>query len=69
MPPGCTACRECEQYAQDMVKKAKIDFNTPEEKEAVAEVFNSAIQASATHSGVVSVCGEEGRTVAACGEG
>jgi hypothetical protein len=52
-----------------MVKKAKIDFNTPEEKEAVAEVFNSAIQASATHSGVVSVCGEEGRTVAACGEG
>ncbi|KAL4421012.1 hypothetical protein ABPG77_008849 [Micractinium sp. CCAP 211/92] len=42
--------RECELYAGELVKfmaNAKptpLDFNTPEEKEAVAEVFNSAIQ-------------------------
>ncbi|KAL4452733.1 hypothetical protein ABPG75_008395 [Micractinium tetrahymenae] len=42
--------RECELYAGELVKfmakscKPPIDFNTQEEKDAVAEVFNSAIQ-------------------------
>jgi len=44
-------CRECERYAQRIstMKRSKpgaasLDFNTPEEKAAVAEVFASALQ-------------------------
>ncbi|CAI0388045.1 unnamed protein product [Linum tenue] len=33
--------RECEQHAMSM---SKLDFNTPEEKEMVDQVFNNAIQ-------------------------
>ncbi|PRW61094.1 superkiller viralicidic activity 2-like 2 isoform A [Chlorella sorokiniana] len=36
--------RECEQYAGDLHRKAKVDFNTQEEKDAVTEVFSSAIE-------------------------
>ncbi|KAI7838418.1 hypothetical protein COHA_007790 [Chlorella ohadii] len=36
--------RECEQYAGDLHRKAKVDFNSQEEKEAVTEVFNRAIE-------------------------
>ena len=41
-------CRECEQYARHMTKPDPKDgtilnFNSPEEQEAVEVVFNNAI--------------------------
>lgn len=41
--PACPR-RECEAYA---LQVGKLDFNTPQEKEAVEAVFSSAMQASA----------------------
>ena len=44
----CLCCRECEQYARHMTKPDPRDgtilnFNSPEEQEAVEVVFNNAI--------------------------